>query len=786
MDAGEQGPALSAQAEKENIGLAAPSSQPHHPHPAAAAPQGQARPLCRFYSQGRHCHWGKRCRFLHQRSQADEAKQALSTLENKPPIGADSQPEQGQGPGEPQPVASGAQDSAARQETCQALGAFRSGQSREQLQHKQPQQQQHQRHHHQLPQHGKQQQQQHQHNQEKPQQQQQHQQHQQHPRPPPPRQQPNRKPCRYFLSGYCAMEDRCRFAHPDRFPPVTDQHPLPPPPSTETNNVGANHVRPSPRPRVPVGRPQPPGQQQEVKLSELTEDLATQLRSTELQQLTKRFPREKLIVQEREDGQVTYYRATVQPTDPDWPFDLKDLDIMVCFPDNYPQEVFTIEVPLDQDLPSVMGRHVQQASTEWLQAKHATNQLMGKVELLFRPFLRWLDRSMERLFTEGARKLKKDVEAERAGIQFVPYEQLQAAVLKQDPQFSSTSGPDASPDSPTASEQGGLEDRDQAGAGSDDDEEEDEDEEDEEDEDEEEDEEGNSRKVENVKSGERRKGTEVKLLGLRLGEGTATVVARQLTVSLQCSRCKVASDLTLSGRLACTAQCEKCGAGISAAFRPSMLHAYSDVLGYLDLNGVVPVDLVLQEAELAVGCLNCNQEDTVQNVAYGQNKETNCQQCHSKLSIFVESTRFQLIQPHTRKPTGQSTQPFRRHRDPAIQGGKPLPDKGACRHYKQSHRWLRFPCCGRAYPCDVCHDEDQDHPMELATRMICGHCAKEQPFSNGRPCVSCGGLMTRLAHSSHWEGGLGCRNKVKMNRNDRQKYANTNKTISRKSTAAKK
>ena len=31
---------------------------------------------------------------------------------------------------------------------------------------------------------------------------------------------------------------------------------------------------------------------------------------------------------------------------------------------------------------------------------------MGKVELLFRPFLRWLDRSMERLFTEGARKVR--------------------------------------------------------------------------------------------------------------------------------------------------------------------------------------------------------------------------------------------------------------------------------------------------------------------------------------------------------------------------------------------
>ena len=31
---------------------------------------------------------------------------------------------------------------------------------------------------------------------------------------------------------------------------------------------------------------------------------------------------------------------------------------------------------------------------------------MGKVELLFRPYLRWLDRSMERLFTEGARQVR--------------------------------------------------------------------------------------------------------------------------------------------------------------------------------------------------------------------------------------------------------------------------------------------------------------------------------------------------------------------------------------------
>lgn len=46
--------------------------------------------------------------------------------------------------------------------------------------------------------------------------------------------------------------------------------------------------------------------------------------------------------------------------------------------------------------------------------------------------------------------------------------------------------------------------------------------------------------------------------------------------------------------------------------------------------------------------------------------------------------------------------------------------------WKICTHFFRFPCCGRTYPCDVCHDENQDHPMELATRMICGFCAKEQ------------------------------------------------------------
>ncbi|XP_051238178.1 uncharacterized protein si:dkey-24l11.2 isoform X1 [Dicentrarchus labrax] len=648
-------------------------------------PVPQTQQLCRYYSQGRRCNFGKKCRFLHVRDNAKtHEKKTITTPSQSDATSPNSEVPGGNEGHRPPPTSNSTVAPAA-----------------------------------------------------------------------------SRRPCRYFISGHCTMEDRCRFWHPPQFTTVED------PPIPCTRPVQRNP--PVPRPSI----------LQEVKLHDLTEEVVNQLRDTEIKQLKKRFPKDQLIIQERGDGKVTYYRTTVEATDPDWPFDLKEIDIMVSFPDNYPQEIFTLDIPLDQNLPPVMSRHVQQASLEWLQAKHATNLLLGKVELLFRPFLRWLDRSLERLFTEGARQLKKDIDLEKAGLQFISYQELQATVCEKSASDTADADEDVSDEGKlekTEGERTMERGKHQEVPGCD------------EGQQQEENDEEASHLVENIKISDPRRGTEVKLLGLRLGENTATVVAHQITVCLQCNRCKVTADLTLTGRTPCSAQCEKCSASINAAFRPCMLHHYSDVLGYLDLHNAAPADLVLQECELIVGCLSCSQDGPVQqNLSYGQTKEFNCEHCYSRLSILAESTRFQYIQPRTNK-TGPSAceGTYKTIRDPSVQKGKPLPDKGTCKHYKQSHRWLRFPCCGRAYPCDVCHDEDQDHPMELATRMICGYCAKEQPYSSGKACITCGSMMTRGARTSHWEGGLGCRNKVKMNRNDRHKYANTNKTISRKAASEKK
>ena len=38
-----------------------------------------------------------------------------------------------------------------------------------------------------------------------------------------------------------------------------------------------------------------------------------------------------------------------------------------------------------------------------------------------------------------------------------------------------------------------------------------------------------------------------------------------------------------------------------------------------------------------------------------------------------------------------------------------------------------------------------------------------QPFAGDKPCVACSSALTKV-HSTHWEGGKGCRNKITMSK----------------------
>lgn len=179
----------------------------------------QTQPVCRFFSQGRRCNYGNKCKFLHVR---DEIKaDGMSSQSDSAPSNSPSQ-----------------------HEGNRPLFTYK-------------------------------------------------------PRVAPAA---VRRPCRYYLSGCCTMEENCRFWHPPHLLPV-DGMPAPGNPSK------------APASFPPASRP---GGLQGVKLCDLTEDAAKKLRDTEIQQLKKRFPKDQLIIQERSDGKVMYYRVSVEATDPDW------------------------------------------------------------------------------------------------------------------------------------------------------------------------------------------------------------------------------------------------------------------------------------------------------------------------------------------------------------------------------------------------------------------------------------------------------------------------------------
>jgi uncharacterized CHY-type Zn-finger protein len=112
--------------------------------------------------------------------------------------------------------------------------------------------------------------------------------------------------------------------------------------------------------------------------------------------------------------------------------------------------------------------------------------------------------------------------------------------------------------------------------------------------------------------------------------------------------------------------------------------------------------------------------------------------------------------------------------------GNPLPEKGTCKHFKESFRWFRFSCCLRRFPCPQCHDEVSDHASEQAKLVLCGFCSFEQSSVN-TVCSKCGkGFTKEMSGKGFWEGGEGCRDQHLMSSKDKHKFTNSAKTISKK------
>lgn len=57
--------------------------------------------------------------------------------------------------------------------------------------------------------------------------------------------------------------------------------------------------------------------------------------------------------------------------------------------------------------------------------------------------------------------------------------------------------------------------------------------------------------------------------------------------------------------------CDKCRSKMSLVYHPNLMHMSSSTVGFFDLDGCQPFDLILQDCQFVAGCLECSKEQLV-------------------------------------------------------------------------------------------------------------------------------------------------------------------------------
>lgn len=240
-----------------------------------------------------------------------------------------------------------------------------------------------------------------------------------------------------------------------------------------------------------------------------------------------------------------------------------------------------------------------------------------------------------------------------------------------------------------------------------------------------------------------------------------------LSISVKCERCKTANDVTgLRGGIEKTTSCQKCATQLTAKFTATLVHERSPRAGFIDLSGCKAADLL--PSTFIPTCGRCSTSGQGLVAVRGDTVTNVCRECHGKFTFKMPQAKFLFISPgsHVPPPTAG---PRPRAEKLGLHAGEPLPDRGACPHYRKSFRWFRFSCCSRVHACDKCHDGAEDHVSEWAKRMICGWCSREQNYMV-EACAFCGRSVIGNKGRGFWEGGKGTRDRTKMSRKDPRKY----------------
>lgn len=538
--------------------------------------------------------------------------------------------------------------------------------------------------------------------------------------------------------------------------------------SKETTEKTESITTPKQRkPRTPVQRPKP--------------KVETDLLSTEINQLRIRFTPTG-FTQTKNDESVVLH-CVLPITDPDFPFDLPTVRLEITLPNAYPgtaeasiRPVFKV---LNSDLPASLVSQIDK-NMRW-----GVSSLPGGV-LVCRPMLKYLEDHLEKWLIDGQDK----------GIKFVASSAIEVtksdepvAVFKEETE--KEGGKEVIQNKSKTKEN----------------------------------EISVSETVSRISKGDWLIPTPVcdqtdvggiaySLIGhFSICKGIDLICSQKLSILVTCDRCKFAFPVQdLRPFVDRMEHCPKCTNLTKFYYKMQLITPGCDIEGPEDgtLEGFIgslrmlrakPMDLL--PSRLQTACSRCYGRENefgdagstdqlasfckIESVRIGESLGFNCFSCHQRIRLLLDRIEWRTEEVGSAsKPALKPKSSSSSSAQPTLSVGQPLPQNGACLHYKKSFRWYRFPCCGMAFPCDECHNADpvaKGHPVEWATRFICGFCSREQSISV-KECPECGKDTSAAGRrkTAFWEGGKGTRNQIFMSRKDSKKY----KDYSRNSTSAVK
>ncbi|KAL2130131.1 hypothetical protein VTI74DRAFT_6853 [Chaetomium olivicolor] len=242
-----------------------------------------------------------------------------------------------------------------------------------------------------------------------------------------------------------------------------------------------------------------------------------------------------------------------------------------------------------------------------------------------------------------------------------------------------------------------------------------------------------------------------------------------LSLIVKCDRCKTLNEIpSLRDNLPKSSSCKKCATPFTARFRQELIHQNSTRAGFIDATGCTVSDLL--PSTFVPTCARCSTPSPTGFSSVRGDSTTNvCRECHARFTFMLPDVKFLAYAPGSHAKLPPTTGPKRRQEKLGLHAGEPLPNNGACGHYKRSYRWFRFSCCSKVYACDKCHDQAEEHINEWANRMVCGWCSREQNY-NVESCTFCGRSVIGKRGKGFWEGGKGTRDQRLMRRTDKRKY----------------